>query len=757
VNIRVKYLFSGIVQGVGFRPFIYRLAIENSLTGFVQNRSDGVVVEVQGKPEAIKKFDSRIKKELPPLANVVNISKKEIPIVDEKSFQIISSHKDKQASVHITPDYATCNDCLKELFDPKDRRYRYPFINCTNCGPRLTIIKDIPYDRINTSMSKFPLCPECRKEYEDPSNRRFHAEPNACPVCGPKLSLLNENGDQISCPDPIESTIDLLKKENILAIKGLGGFHLAVDATNTDAVKRLRSRKFREAKPFAIMVKNIEHASKIAELMPEEKELLLSAERPIVLVKKKLKTVISDAIAPGMANLGIMLPYTPLHHLLLEKFDALVMTSANQTDEPICIDNNEAVRRLQGIADFFLVHNRDILVRCDDSIAIVAEKKPRIVRRSRSFSPKPVILKDSYPNILALGGQLKNTICILKENCAFLSPYIGDMETPQARDFLHESISLMERITECKPDLIVCDLHPGYYTTQVAQKMAGENVIQVQHHHAHIVSCMAENNISGDVIGLSMDGTGYGEDGAVWGGEFLIANETSFTRAGHIKYFLLPGGEAAIHEPWRIAASLLQDIYGPDWKDIAKKLKLVPDKANLSLLDTVMEKKINSPYTSSLGRVFDAVSAILGLRSKVSFEGQAAMELEAFFTGKTDLSMPFSILEENNQYVLDLCPMIKDIVERRLRGESLEALASGFHISLVQAFMAMVEKIRKKTGLNGIALSGGCFQNRALLQKSISKMKASGFEVFSHHLVPTNDGGIALGQAVCAGARTSKK
>ena len=751
---RVRYLFSGVVQGVGFRPFIYRLAVKNVLRGFVQNRPDGVLVEVEGTGAAIDSFLAGIRQELPPLANVTNISAEEIALRTDDNFRIIASDTQGDGDVHISPDIAICRDCLKELFDPQDRRYRYPFINCTNCGPRLTIIKSIPYDRINTSMACFPLCPQCRAEYENPADRRFHAEPNACPVCGATIQLLDEKGNKVSTDDPIKAAIGLLKDGKVLAIKGLGGFHLSVDAGNDEAVKRLRSRKFREEKPMAIMVKNLENVKRFAHVNEEEEKLLASPQRPIVLLKKKNGNTISEQVAPGVPNLGVMLPYTPLHYLLLEKdFEALVMTSANQVDEPICISNREAVTRLKDIANYFLIHNRDILVRCDDSIAMIAGGTEQLLRRSRGFVPKPILLKDSFPDVLALGGHLKATQCIVKGNFAFLSPHIGDLETPQARDFFQESLTLMKKITESNPEVVACDAHPAYYSTKVAEELTGVRIIHVQHHHAHIVSCMAENQISGDVIGLAMDGTGFGLDGNAWGGEFLVANETEFKRLGHLQYFVLPGGEKTIHEPWRIAASLLALAYGQSWSEIAAQLNILPPGLDSKVFNKIIENKINSPLTSGLGRLFDGVAAIIGLRKKVSFEGQAAMELEGESDRQAAEPFPFVISEDGeNCFILDISFTIRAIVNNLLAGKSKKEISSSFHRTLAMAFVVMCKKIREKTGINRVCLSGGCFQNKILLEDSIIQMENASFKVYHHQQVPTNDGGIALGQAIIAGA-----
>ena len=750
---RARYLFTGIVQGVGFRPFIYRLATRLSLAGFVQNRPDGVLVEVQGHKAAINNFFLSVNKELPPLANITGCESSEIAITGDTEFKIIVSDNDGLRDVHIAPESAVCADCLKELFDHDDRRFHYPFINCTNCGPRLTIINDIPYDRVHTSMVCFPLCPECFAEYENPANRRFHAEPNACVICGPQLELRNAEGRIIPCDDPLKKAIELIIAGHVLAIKGLGGFHLCVDASSDEAINKLRARKYREEKPLAIMVKDIEQAKKIAEVNSEEEALLSSFQRPIVLLKKKKNTRISALVAPSMANLGIMLPYAPLHYLLLEdQFTALIMTSANQVDEPICISNREAVGLLKGIADYFLVHNRDILVRCDDSIAFVAGKKPQLMRRSRGYVPRPLILKESYPPVLALGPQLKATQCILKDNFAFLSPHIGDLETPQARDFFHESLALIKRITPSDPQIIACDYHPAYYSTKVAQELNAARIIPVQHHHAHIVSCMAENQINGDVIGIAMDGTGYGLDGNAWGGEFLIANATQFQRFGHLRYFVLPGGEKAIHEPWRIGVSLLKQAYGQEWPEIAYRIKLLSEQTDIALLDQMIEKKINSPLSSGLGRLFDGVAAILGLRSKVSFEGQAAMELEAKAKAGGPV-LPFEMLRNPDEScILDISTTIREIVANIFAGKSLEEIASSFHATLTASFVAMSQEMRKATGIKSVALSGGCFQNRLLLEGTIGELQRNGFDVYTHSQAPANDGGVSLGQAVIAGS-----
>jgi hydrogenase maturation protein HypF len=755
---RIRYHFNGIVQGVGFRPFIYRLARRHGLTGFVQNRPEGVLVEVEGTPAGIDGFFSSFDEGLPPLANITGVASSEIAVKGDTEFEIVASENKGQGDVHIASDSAVCADCLKELFDPVDRRFRYPFINCTNCGPRLTIISDIPYDRVRTSMACFPLCPECCAEYENPVDRRFHAEPNACPVCGPKLELRDAEGKIISCNNPLEKAIELIAAGQVLAIKSLGGFHLCIDATSNDAVMKLRQRKYREEKPLAIMVRDIERAHLIAEINEEEKALLSSSQRPIVLLKKKNNVLISGFVAPSLPNLGIMLPYAPLHYLLLEnKFPALVMTSANQIDEPICIGNREAQNRLKGIADYFLIHNRDILVRCDDSIAFVTGGKSQLMRRSRGYAPRPLILKESFPPVLALGSHLKATQCVIKDNFAFLSPHIGDLETPQARDFFQESLALMKRLTETDPQIIACDYHPAYHSTKAARGIKDARIVSVQHHHAHIVSCMAENQIDSDVIGLAMDGTGYGLDGNAWGGEFLIAGATQFKRFGHLRYFVLPGGQRVIQEPWRIAASLLKQAYGRSWPEVASRLKLVPDNINLQLLDQLMETRFNSPLSSGMGRLFDGVAALTGLRRKVSFEGQAAMELEAKVKSSGSI-LPFDLLRNpDDSYILDMSAAIRAMVENIFYGEKIEDTASAFHSTLTVAFASMSREMRDATGIDRVVLSGGCFQNRVLLEGTVAELQKNGFTVHYHSQVPTNDGGVSLGQAVIAASLIKKE
>lgn len=793
MRLRTRFFFEGMVQGVGFRPFLWRQATARGLTGFVRNRTDGVMAEVEGDDASVESFLAAVEAQLPPLAMLDRVIRTEIPLTgaEEGRFVIAASDSDGQAEAQISPDIATCGACLAELFDPANRRFRYPFINCTDCGPRVTIINALPYDRANTSMACFPLCPECRREYENPADRRFHAEPNACPVCGPRLELLDREVRRIPNRDPVGRTLDLLRQGEVIAIKGLGGFHLAADGRNDEAVRRLRSRKCREEKPLALMVRDLATARILAKIGAAEEKLLTAPERPVVLLRRCPGAPVAPSVAPGMATLGIMLPYTPLQHLLLSgDLPILVMTSANRTDEPICIANSDAFRRLKGIADAFLIHNRDILVRCDDSVVMAAGKVVCPLRRSRGYAPRPISLRKEYPDVLALGPQIKSTLCVLKKGYAYLSPHIGDLETPEARDFFHESIALMERITDCRPRLIACDLHPGYYTSQVARRMAERKVVSVQHHHAHIVSVLAENRLPGEVIGLAMDGTGFGTDGEIWGGEFLRADERSFVRRGHLQYLLLPGGDRAVREPWRIAASLLRGAFGAEWPEWALRLGLVPQAAGasagqkgkieggdalrriapievLAYLERVMAGRIRSPWTSSLGRMFDGVAALCGLRREVNFEGQAAMELEALAEGGTDLHLPYAIREEGLEdphylasgervRILDLMPAVRAMAEALVAGRARQEIALAFHRLSAEALTAMAKVLREETGINRAALSGGCFQNRLLLRGCREALEAAGFETLTHRIVPPNDGCISLGQAVVAGAMAEK-
>jgi hydrogenase maturation protein HypF len=670
--IRRQVEVSGIVQGVGFRPYIYRLATERQLVGTIRNTSAGVVIEIEGPPGTVDDFISRLPQEAPPLSRITEIKTRDLPLNGDHEFRIVSSHGEEPVRTLISPDVATCDDCLREMFDPADRRYRYPFINCTNCGPRFTITHSIPYDRPFTSMAPFRMCAACQAEYDNPANRRFHAQPNACWDCGPHLEFWDNKGNVIDSRDPITASIQALREAKIVAIKGLGGFHLAADATNAEAVALLRERKRRVGKPFAVMVPDLAAAESICEISAEEADVLRSIQRPIVLLRRStgegarasIVSSIARDIAPGNNFLGVFFPYTPIHHLLLKEgnFVALVMTSGNLSEEPIAIKNEEARLRLFTLADYFLVHNRDILLRCDDSVVRVlsaisanSPRTPRLealdrkdrrvraaegaeqdesssttqqLRRSRGFVPVPVFLHEEVSSILALGGELKNTICLTKGEHAFLSQHVGDLENLESYNFFEEAIHHLETVLEIEPELIAHDLHPDYFSTKWALKKQNLPLVGVQHHHAHIASCMAENHLDGQVIGFALDGTGYGTDGNIWGGEILIAGYKDFERAAHFEYVPLPGGPAAIHEPWRMAVSYLAHHFCSEFKNLKLPFLREVSDAKLDLVLRMIDRRINSPLTSSCGRLFDAVAAIAGIRNRVSYEAQAAIELE---------------------------------------------------------------------------------------------------------------------------------
>jgi hydrogenase maturation protein HypF len=743
---------NGIVQGVGFRPFVYSLANQYKLTGEVANTSSGVIIHLQGSIHNLESFSKDLAAKQPPLAHIVEITQYDEAVNNRKEFRIVESSGAAAMSTLISPDVSICEDCRRELFDPRDRRYHYPFINCTNCGPRYTIIDDIPYDRPKTSMKHFNMCAQCQAEYTDPTNRRFHAQPNACQVCGPRVTLYDRSRHPIQTPDPILKTAALLKQGYIVAIKGLGGFHLAADAENDTAVLALRKRKHREEKPLALMSFDPERIGRYAQIAQTQERLLTAIQRPIVLLSKKEPNTISPAVAPRNRYFGVMLPYTPLHYILLSHdFTALVMTSGNLSEEPIAIDNEDAFSRLDKIADYFLIHNRDIYLRSDDSITIKSAGADRFIRRSRGYVPVPVFLKKEISPILACGAELKNTICLTRGKMAFLSQHIGDLENLATLDFYRLTIEHMQRILEIKPEIIAHDIHPDYLSTRWAMTQQGIEKIAVQHHHAHIVSAMAENKIDGPVIGLSFDGTGYGTDGAVWGGEILVADEKQFTRAAHFAYIPMPGGAAAIKQPWRMAVSYLYDALGQDIMTPDLPLLRDIEENKLKIVIQMITKRVNSPDTSSLGRLFDGVAAITGLRKTVAFEGQAAMELEMAADGVADRIYDFEWLTAESLQILT-GPIIRGVVDDVQQGVPVSLISARFHGTLIRLFAELSEMLRQKNSLNRVVLSGGVFQNSLLLTGLIAALEKMGFEVFSHRLVPTNDGGISLGQAVIAAA-----
>jgi hydrogenase maturation protein HypF len=746
---------NGIVQGVGFRPFVYQLAAQYGLKGEVANTSAGVSIQIEGPAESLTAFEEDLAAKSPPLAHIVEIQSRPHPLQNYADFRITSSRGEAAMATLISPDVAVCDDCLREMFDPTDRRYHYPFINCTNCGPRYTIIDDIPYDRPKTSMRHFAMCPLCQAEYDDPLNRRFHAQPNACPACGPQVSLWDSRRQPIRTADPIAAAADLIRQGKILAVKGLGGYHLAVDALNVQAVARLRQRKLREEKPFAVMSPDVAAIQRYALIEPAEESLLRSIQRPIVLLNKTSSYCLADEVAPRNRYVGAMLPYTPLHHLLLRcGFTALVMTSGNRSEEPIAIANDDAFARLADLADAFLIHDRDIYLRSDDSVVRHAAGAPRVLRRSRGYVPVPVFLKQPLPPILACGAELKNTVCFTKGELAFISQHIGDLENLSTYEFFQKTIDHMQRILAVRPELIACDLHPDYLSTRWADEQKAIPKVRVQHHHAHIVSCMAEHRMGGKVIGLSCDGTGYGADDTVWGGEVLIASARGFERVAHLSEVPMPGSAAAIREPWRMAVSYLHDAFGENLGGLDLPFMRAAGADKVRLIQEMIAKRINSPLTSSLGRLFDGVAAIAGLRSRVSHEGQAAMELEMAAQSETEPFYDYSI-EGDGPWRMLPAPIVRAAAADVGRGCPVGLISAKFHNTLIRLFGDLCDRIRAAHGLKRVVLSGGVFQNARLLTGLTQALEAKGFEVFSHRLVPTNDGGIALGQAMIAAAMSS--
>ena len=748
---------SGVVQGVGFRPFVYRLAQDHNLKGWVRNTSGSVEIEVEGDGESLENFLIDLKAKAPPMARIERVEATFYPPDGYTEFQILKSLSQEREDQLVSPDIATCEDCKREIFCPTDRRFRYPFTNCTNCGPRFTIIEDIPYDRPRTTMHKFEMCPECQREYDDPLDRRFHAQPNACPKCGPSLELVDGNGNPIACNDVIKTVGELLKVGKILALKGLGGFQLACDATNEEAVNLLRGRKRRPSKPLAVMVATLEDVEKHCLVSPEERKLLQSSECPIVLLGwKRSSSNISPVIAPNLKYLGIMLPYTPLHHFLLREVGLpLVMTSGNLSEEPIAKDNNEALARLRGIADYFLLHNRDISGRYDDSVYMV-EDKPQAIRQARGYAPYPIFLPFKSKQILACGAELKNTFCLTKDEHAFLSQHIGDVENEETLEHFENAIELYKKLFRIEPEIIAYDMHPEYLSSKYALQAGSEqglSLVPVQHHHAHIVSCLVENEVDRPVIGVAFDGTGYGADGTIWGGEFLLADWRSFRRAGHLEYVPLPGGEAAIKRPYRMALSYLYTLLGEDFS-----LEGLPfsqlNPTELEIIRQQLKRGINCPLTSSAGRLFDAVSALVGVREEIDYEAQAVIELEMIAPNEVDEfepnCYPFSIVEHQGMRVVKLGKLFSMIVQDVKNRVPVPIISLKFHNTAAQIIARMCKLIARESGITQVALSGGVFQNRLLLKLVTSALQGEHFGVLTHHRVPCNDGGISLGQAVIA-------
>ncbi|MGD2103632.1 MAG: carbamoyltransferase HypF [Anaerolineae bacterium] len=762
---------TGVVQGVGFRPFVYNLATELRLVGWVLNSSSGVEIEVVGPPAALKAFSERLESDAPPLARIEDVTAKsiaetsvELPKPD--GFAIRHSEAQPGEFQPVSPDVAVCDDCLDELFDPGDRRYRYPFINCTNCGPRFTIIRDIPYDRPKTTMAPFKMCQDCQAEYDDPTDRRFHAQPNACPVCGPRVTLrIPGPGDNpaivLQEDDAVRATRQALLVGKVVAIKGLGGFHLACDATNDESVRMLRERKGRVDKPFALMTFDLEAIREFCNVNDDESALLTSRERPIVLLEKRATSSISPAVAPGSDTLGVMLPYTPLHYLLLEPADgfpaALVMTSGNYSEEPIATGNDEALERLGALADAFLLNDREIHARCDDSVTRIVARKELPIRRSRGYAPYPVHLPFPVPQILAVGAELKNTFCLTRDRYAFLSQHIGDMENYETLTFFQEMVEQLKRTFRIEPKIIAHDLHPGYLSTRYAEEQSAEydSRFAIQHHHAQVASCMAEHGLAGErpVIGVAFDGTGYGTDGAIWGGEFLIMDYASFRRTAHLKYVPLPGGDAAIRRPYRIALAHLWAA-GAAWDEALPPVQATSDEERVVLLRQ-LERRVNTVSTSSSGRLFDAVSALAGVRQEINYEAQAAIELEALVEDGVEQAYRFDYVDDTSPALaIDPAPVLRAVVTDVKAGAPRGTIAAKFHNSVARMIQDVCVRVQEEGGLHEVVLSGGVFQNVALLERTVPLLAEAGFSVYTHHLVPPNDGGLSLGQAVIAAVKS---
>jgi hydrogenase maturation protein HypF len=791
--LRLQVLVRGVVQGVGFRPFVYKLAIAEGLTGTIGNDTDGVTIEVEGPASHVNEFVVRLRAEAPPLSRVDAVTVREIALLGDSCFRIIASEVLGRVSTGIPADAATCQDCLRELLDPADRRYRYPFLNCTNCGPRFTITRRIPYDRPQTSMAAFKMCAACQAEYDDPLNRRFHAQPNACWDCGPRVWLEGGGGfnprvtptestvalsaeecfAEASSPqlhrdqfDATSRTIGLLLAGEVIAIKGIGGFHLSVDATNESAVMRLRERKHRYGKPLAVMVRDLDAARAICLLTPQEESLLQTSARPIVLARAKAGSGIAAGVAPGIPWLGVYLPYAPLQHLLFadSRVRALVMTSANLSEEPIAIDNDEALARLGAIADAFLMHDREILQRCDDSVAAVVDHAPQWVRRARGLVPLGIELPFDAPPLLTVGGHLKNVFALARGRMVYQSQHLGDLENLTGLDFFKESLDHLMRTFEIEPQTVVHDMHPGYLSTEWAKEWAqqrGLKLVAVQHHHAHIASCMAEHGLTGEAIGISLDGTGYGADGRIWGGEVLLCAPGKSERFAHLDYVPMPGGAAAIREPWRMALGALQAAgFNVESQELLQLLGV--EQKSARVLERMIERRINSPLTSSCGRLFDAAAAVVLGRRTVDYEAQAAIEFEGLAIDQPDepgYAMEFAggdwIMHQ--PVTISAAPLWRSLLQDLQAGVSKARIAARFHGGVAAAFVGAAVLARAVTNTGQVALSGGCMHNRRLARLLRAGLEAEGFEVFQHRRVSPGDGGLSYGQAAVAAALLSKK
>ncbi len=751
IKKRLKLLIRGAVQGVGFRPFLYRLATELNLTGWVNNSASGVFIEVEGESNILEIFRERVQTENPPRSQIQSIETTWLDLTGYSTFEIRHSVSGEKTAI-VLPDIATCPNCLQDIFDPQNRRYHYPFTNCTNCGPRYTIIEALPYDRPHTTMKEFVMCVECQQEYENPKERRFHAQPNACPCCGPQLALWHSQGEVLATQElALETAIQALKDGKIVAIKGLGGFHLMVDASNPTAVRQLRQRKNRPHKPFALMYPGLELIKTHCHVSPLEEELLTSPEAPIVLLKRKSAHLsLWESIAPDNPYWGIMLPYTPLHHLLLSALNfPLVATSGNLSDEPICIDEEEAIQRLGKIADLFLVHDRPIVRPVDDSVVRVMGGREMILRRARGYAPFPITLPPSQvptspPPILAVGGHLKNTVALLRGDQVFISQHIGDLSNRDALGAFHQIMASLKGLYDFEPKMIACDAHPDYLSSQFAQTQ-GLPVIKVQHHYAHVLACMAEHGLTAPVLGVAWDGTGYGEDGTIWGGEFLLITDDGFQRIAHFRPFPLPGGHRAVKEPKRIALGLLYEVFESfeGWETLPLFDEFSPQELNL--VEQMLSRNLNAPLTSSVGRLFDGVASLLGICQHTSFEAQGAIALEyKALESQTTQVYPYQIRETTFPMIIDWELMIKGVLDDIESHLTVEEISAKFHHTLVD----IIIKISQKCGEQNVILTGGCFQNKYLTERAIQRLNQENLTPIWHQKIPPNDGGIAVGQII---------
>ncbi len=746
---RVRVRVDGTVQGVGYRPFVYRLADELQIAGWVLNDERGVLVEAEGPADRVAAFVARLRAEAPPLADVRAVETEDVPVLDESGFQIVASERGGAATAPVTPDSATCADCLAELADPDDRRYRYPFLNCTNCGPRFTIVQGIPYDRPATTMASFVMCEACQAEYEDPLDRRFHAQPNACPACGPQVSLLDRDRTAVDSGDPLRAAVQDLLDGRILAIKGLGGYHLACRADSQDAVAGLRARKHREDRPFALLVADVAAARALAQIGDGEEALLRSRERPIVLAPRLPGAAIADAVAPRAPELGIMLPYTPLHQLLADDAGVpLVMTSGNVSDEPIAFDDADALDRLAPIADRFLVHDRPIATRTDDSVVRVVGERPLLMRRSRGYVPASLDLPFATTrHLLGTGAEQKNAFCVAKDDRAWCSHHIGDVKNFETLTSLRDGVAHFEALFEVSPEVVAHDLHPDYLSTRYAQEREGVELIGVQHHHAHFAATLAEHGESGPAVGAIYDGTGYGADGTIWGGEILTGGLAQFERAGRIAGVWMPGGEGAIREPWRMACSWLTQMNQPlpaAFEPIAQQ--------RWNMVARMVLKGVGCTSTSSAGRLFDAVAAMCGVRLEVSYEGQAAIEFEALAEPGAAEPYPF-VLQPLPPAVLNPKPAILAVLADLEAGVPVPAISARFHAGFAAVTVQACALAAERAGVDLAVLSGGVFQNRLLLELTCAGLESAGLRVLVPERLPPNDGQIAFGQVAVAAAQ----